>query len=119
MNSQRNQRDASHAPQLQLPMTTSCFQCWVCRQHGEPMPCAFCEHNVCEMCVRQCDRCFGVFCAFCSTINYDNHDERPLCLTCHHEELRWQRSRAVQAGSAQQSAAWGRQGLDGYRPLTA
>lgn len=111
MNSQRNQS----------PMTTiTSSLCWVCHQQRESMPCAFCEHSVCEMCVRQCDRCFGVFCSFCSTINYDNHEDRPLCLSCHYEELRQQRNRAVQAGSIQPSVTWnGQRGLEEYRPLTA
>ena len=83
------------------------------------MPCAFCEHSVCEMCVRQCDRCFGVFCAFCSTINYDNHEDRPLCLTCHNEELRLRRNRAANVGDVLQQSAWGHGRVDGHRPLTA
>ena len=119
MSNQRNQTDADN-PLLQPRATTASELCWVCHQQSESMPCAFCEHNVCEMCVRQCDRCFGVFCAFCSTINYDNHEDRPLCLACHHEEMRQQKSRAAQAGSAQQSATWAVQGgLESYRPLTA
>ncbi|CAH3175988.1 unnamed protein product, partial [Porites evermanni] len=60
MNSQRNQGDDDSQPSLK-PATVSSL-CWVCHQQGEEMPCAFCEHNACEMCVRQCDRCFGVFC---------------------------------------------------------
>lgn len=119
MNSQRSQTDVAQSPAL--PTTTITLSlCWVCHQQKESMPCAFCEHNVCEMCVRQCDKCFGVFCAFCSTINYDNHEDRPLCLTCHHEELRQQRNRAAQTGPMQQqSMMWnGQRGLEGYRPLT-
>ena len=117
MNSQRSQRDAVHTSPLQPAVTSSSCQCWICHHYGDSMPCAFCEHSVCEMCVRQCDRCFGVFCAFCSTINYDNHEERPLCLTCHHEELRWQQNRAAQV--VQQSGTWERPGMEVYRPLMA
>lgn len=118
MNSQRNhEADVGH-PLPSLTATITSSPCWVCHQQRESMPCAFCERNVCEMCVRQCDRCFGVFCAFCSTINYDNHEDRPLCLTCHHEELRQQRSKAAQTGLVQQSTTWrGQGGLEGYRPL--
>ena len=119
MNSQRNQADGAQCPAS--PSTTMISSlCWVCHQQKESMPCAFCEHNACEMCVRQCDKCFGVFCAFCSTINYDNHEDRALCLTCHHEELRQQRNRAPQTGPVQQqSMTWkGQGGLEGYRPLT-
>ena len=117
MNSQRSQRDAVHTSPLQPAVTSSSCQCWICHHYGDSMPCAFCEHSVCEMCVRQCDRCFGVFCAFCSTINYDNHEEHPLCLTCHHEELRWQQNRATQV--VQQSGTWERPGMEVYRPLMA
>ena len=117
MNSQRSQRDAVHTSPLQPAVTSSSCQCWICHHYGDSMPCAFCEHSVCEMCVCQCDRCFGVFCAFCSTINYDNHEERPLCLTCHHEELRWQQNREAQV--VQQSGTWERPGMEVYRPLMA
>lgn len=119
MSNQRNQTDSGLSLLYPTAAITS-SPCWVCHQQSESMPCAFCEHNVCEMCVRQCDRCFGVFCTFCSTINYDHHEDRPLCLTCHHEELRQRKSRAAQAGAVQQSTAWGGQGgLEGYGPLTA
>ena len=119
MNSQRNQNKDVGQPLLDPTVTTSLSLCWVCNQQGEAMPCAFCEHSVCEMCVRQCDRCFGVFCSFCSTINYDNHEDRPLCLTCHNEELRLRRNRMVNAGAMQQPGAWAKAGVDGHRPLTA
>ena len=117
MNSQRNQGDDVSQPTLK-PATVSSL-CWVCHQQGEEMPCAFCEHNACEMCVRQCDRCFGVFCTFCSTINYDNHEDRPLCLTCHNEDMRFQQKRDANAGAMQQPGAWQQGHTGGFRPLTA
>ena len=119
MNSQRNQSREADPSFLDQTATVSFSACWVCQQQGEAMPCAFCENSVCEMCVRQCDRCFGVFCAFCSTINYDNHEDRPLCLTCHREELRIKRNRGANAGAVQQSGSWDEGRINGYRPLTA
>lgn len=101
MNSQKcQQRTPGHCQYLQSPLstTTSFENCWVCQKASETMPCAFCEHSACEMCVRQCDKCLGVFCGFCSTINYDRRDDRPLCLTCNAEELR--RSRGTQSAPA-------------------
>ncbi|XP_068683257.1 uncharacterized protein [Montipora foliosa] len=91
MNSQRNQKNDAHPPTPDQTGTVCFSVCWVCCQQSEAMPCAFCEHSVCEMCVRQCNQCVGVFCIFCSTINYDNNEDRPLCLTCHNEELKWRR----------------------------
>ena len=118
MNSQRNQGSDVDHPSSQPAAALSFSLCWVCHQQGETMPCAFCEHSICEMCVRQCDRCLGVFCAFCSTINYENHEDCPLCLTCHNEELRLRR-RGPSAGTLQQTGNWGHGGVDGYGPLTA
>ena len=91
MNSQKQQnRTSGHCQYLQSPLSTSTSfeNCWVCQKSTETMPCAFCEHNACEMCVRQCIKCLGVFCGFCSTINYDHRDDRPLCLTCNAEEMK-------------------------------
>lgn len=99
MNNQKNQRKDCTVPPVDQMASVSFSVCWVCYQPSEIMPCAFCEHSVCEMCVRQCDRCVGVFCSFCSTINYDNHEDRPLCLTCHNEELRQRRLKADNAGT--------------------
>ena len=99
MNNQKNQQKDCTVPPLDQMVAVSFSVCWVCYQQSEIMPCAFCEHSVCEMCVRQCDRCVGVFCSFCSTINYDNHEDRPLCLTCHNEELRQSRLKADNAGT--------------------
>lgn len=86
-----NSHKLNTVDQKQPLYSTMMVTCWVCQQCKETMPCAFCEHSVCEMCVRQCDRCFGVFCSFCSTINYDSREDRPLCLTCNAEEFKRQR----------------------------
>lgn len=119
MNSQRNQSRDPGPSQTDQSAVISSSLCWVCHQQGEAMPCAFCEHSVCEMCVRQCDRCFGVFCAFCSTIKYDNHEDRPLCLTCHNEELRLQKLRVANVGVSQQSGVQRQGKVERYRLLTA
>lgn len=70
-------------------------KCWLCEQPSETMPCNFCERRVCEMCVRQCDRCFGVFCSCCATVKYDQHEDRALCLGCNSEEFKRRRVKAV------------------------
>ena len=60
--------------------------CFICQSEAEEtVPCDFCEHEVCDMCIRQCERCFGVFCSFCSTINYEQKKDRAFCLSCHCE----------------------------------
>ncbi|EDO41261.1 predicted protein [Nematostella vectensis] len=84
MNSQKANSSISTASYA----TNSTSKCWVCQHAKETLPCAFCEHGACEMCVRQCSKCFGVFCSFCSTIIYDHCEDSALCLTCHAEEFR-------------------------------
>ncbi|XP_078001147.1 uncharacterized protein LOC144453689 [Glandiceps talaboti] len=59
--------------------------CYVCHRPTETIPCKFCERNTCEMCIRQCERCCGVFCCFCSTINYRGRYDRAFCLSCNTE----------------------------------
>lgn len=74
---------------------TSNYKCWLCEKFTETMPCTFCEHRICEMCIRQCDRCFGVFCSCCTIVKYDRHEDRALCLGCNNEETKKNRVRAV------------------------
>ncbi|KXJ18735.1 uncharacterized protein LOC110231866 [Exaiptasia diaphana] len=90
MQSQQNQHPDESSSS---PMTSS--KCWLCEKHYETMPCAFCERAVCEMCVRQCTKCFGVFCSCCATVKYDSHEDRALCLGCNSEELKKKRVKAV------------------------
>ncbi|XP_031565778.1 uncharacterized protein LOC116300942 isoform X2 [Actinia tenebrosa] len=85
-----------HSQQSQPGTATPSYtSCWVCAKQSEIMPCTFCEHGVCEMCVRQCDKCFGVFCSFCATVKYDQHEDRALCLTCNAEEIKKNKMRVA------------------------
>lgn len=91
------QGDQTEQP-LEPPSKTDTFsKCWLCEKPSEMMPCTFCERGVCEMCVRQCDKCFGVFCSCCATVKYDRHEDRAMCLGCNHEELKKRRTRATPA----------------------
>ena len=119
MNNQRKLFTGDSALLSNPPTSTALSSCWICQQQGEAMPCTFCDHSVCEMCVRQCDRCLGVFCVFCSIINYDSHDDQPLCLTCHHEAPRKQRSHVSQAGPLDPSSGWDQACQEGFNPITA
>jgi hypothetical protein len=88
----------SQQPQALVPSSNyTLSKCWVCEKQSETMPCTFCERGVCEMCVRQCDKCFGVFCSFCATVKYDRHEDRALCLTCNAEDIRKNKMRVAPA----------------------
>jgi len=46
-------------------------------------PCSFCDRIVCRpSCIHSCERCYGRFCTFCSTVNYNGRLERIYCLDC-------------------------------------
>ncbi|XP_002732973.1 uncharacterized protein LOC100371400 [Saccoglossus kowalevskii] len=68
-----------------LIIPRSRHDCWICHQPSDTIPCSFCEHQSCELCVRQCERCCGVFCSFCSTVNYTGKHDKPFCLGCNTE----------------------------------
>eukprot|EP01116_Phalansterium_solitarium_P011212 TRINITY_DN26827_c0_g1_i1.p1 TRINITY_DN26827_c0_g1~~TRINITY_DN26827_c0_g1_i1.p1 ORF type:complete len:164 (+),score=9.37 TRINITY_DN26827_c0_g1_i1:54-494(+) len=59
--------------------------CDVCSKQRDVIPCSYCGHAVCELCVRQCEKCHDIFCTFCSTVNYHTKRERVFCLCCNSE----------------------------------
>lgn len=61
-------------------------RCSVCTAAADTGTCFYCEKAACGMCTRQCALCHGVFCSFCSTVNYAQREERELCLSCNAEE---------------------------------
>merc|ERR550519_3201443 len=89
-------QQAQPAPTLLATTNNSTSnKCWICEKPTEIMPCAFCERGVCEMCVRQCDKCFGVFCSCCATVKYDRHEDRALCLGCNAEDIKKRRVKTI------------------------
>lgn len=62
-------------------------KCSLCTKANIPtIPCSFCETIVCNLCVRQCEKCQDVFCSFCSTYNYETRQDRVFCLSCNRDE---------------------------------
>eukprot|EP00941_MAST-03F_sp_MAST-3F-sp1_P003436 g3436.t1 len=57
--------------------------CYVCQLNtNAQVPCAHCGHNVCDMCLRQCELCQDVFCSLCTTVNYASRYDRTFCISC-------------------------------------
>lgn len=45
--------------------------CFVCNKEvNSAVPCSYCARDVCDLCVRQCEKCSDVFCTFCTTHKY-------------------------------------------------
>lgn len=65
----------------QLPKSNACQSCQRSGLHN-PIKCSFCDKVTCVNCSRSCLICEGMFCQFCSVINYDECFERSLCLQC-------------------------------------
>mmetsp|Transcript_52252 Transcript_52252/g.62949 ORF Transcript_52252/g.62949 Transcript_52252/m.62949 type:complete len:238 (+) Transcript_52252:123-836(+) len=49
-------------------------------------PCSFCERNACGDCNRKCKACNGVFCNFCSIVDFDGVIEEIFCLDCNRDD---------------------------------
>ncbi|KAJ1488663.1 hypothetical protein T484DRAFT_1938673 [Baffinella frigidus] len=58
--------------------------CRICRcsKAVAASACAHCTKTTCTRCVVKCAVCDHSFCSPCSTINYDQREERTLCLGC-------------------------------------
>jgi len=62
--------------------------CYICKAEStQGVKCSYCERDICVLCIRQCDKCKDIFCNFCTTMNYDESNERLLCLGCNSDEL--------------------------------
>ncbi len=68
------------------------LNCHVChggsKSFAPCVQCDFCERKTCDYCLIKCDKCHNYFCRLCSTSNYDQREDRYLCLSCNDEENR-------------------------------
>ena len=62
--------------------------CTSCAKTAQCAACAYCERPACEGCARRCEACDGLFCAVCSTVDYQARYERVVCLSCAEEAVR-------------------------------
>ena len=62
--------------------------CTSCAKTAPCAACAYCERPACEGCARRCEACDGLFCAVCSTVDYQARYERVVCLSCAEEAAR-------------------------------
>ncbi|XP_078001207.1 uncharacterized protein LOC144453740 [Glandiceps talaboti] len=58
--------------------------CTQCRRTGAVRlcPCNYCDKPICSHCHQRCDNCSGVYCLFCTTVNYDDRYEKRFCVNC-------------------------------------
>ncbi|XP_014670691.1 PREDICTED: uncharacterized protein LOC106811540 isoform X2 [Priapulus caudatus] len=58
-------------------------ECHQCKKSSESWSiCGFCESKMCLPCSLTCSRCSGLFCNFCSVVNYETSEDRIFCLNC-------------------------------------
>ena len=62
--------------------------CTSCAKTAQCAACAYCERPACEGCARRCEACDGLFCAVCSTVDYQARYERVVCLSCAEDAAR-------------------------------
>jgi hypothetical protein len=62
--------------------------CTSCAKTAPCAACAYCERPACEGCARRCEACDGLFCAVCSTVDYQARYERVVCLSCAEDAAR-------------------------------
>lgn len=56
--------------------------CALCSRAGSSAPCVRCEKAACRSCQRQCSLCQQTYCFLCCATNYDERDERLICVDC-------------------------------------
>ncbi|XP_041094001.1 apoptosis regulatory protein Siva-like [Polyodon spathula] len=56
--------------------------CALCTRAGSSAPCVRCEKAACRSCWRRCSLCQRDHCFLCCAPNYDERDERLICVDC-------------------------------------
>lgn len=59
--------------------------CHYCERAAGVVECERCEHRLCDMCVRGCERCATTSCPCCCVVDFDCPVERTLCAGCYDE----------------------------------
>lgn len=63
-----------------METTVTCFACT--GTVDTVVTCSFCCRKACHACVSSCIKCQGLFCKYCSSVNYDESQTRIFCLDC-------------------------------------
>lgn len=79
---------AAHVPPPAPAPATAPAKCGSCAKTAQCAACAYCERPACAGCARRCEACDGLFCAICSTVDYQSRYERVVCLSCAEEAAR-------------------------------
>ncbi|KAL6046261.1 hypothetical protein QOT17_022304 [Balamuthia mandrillaris] len=79
--------------------------CHTCQKLQDCFCCSFCQYASCLCCGRRCVACSKLYCGFCSTTNYDQKEERTMCLDCDEADKQKRRVPVQTQGSSTSSSS--------------